>query len=282
MTTKLKNDPRLVDRIIPKDFNVGCRRPTPGNGYLEALVGEKTITFTETIGCITPNGFKDQEGNEYEVDVIVCATGFDTSYRPQFPVIGLNGTVLQERWSGVPESYLGVAAPQMPNYFMFTGPFTPVAQGAILPIITHMSNYFVQMIRKMCTQHIRRVSPREHVIAQFMEHCKTYLGRTCWVDPCASWFKQGDKTGPLVMWPGSRLAFFEAVKTPNFEDYDIEYWSKNRFGYLGNGFAWYEFREDGDTTPYLDGECVSTLPRNRVRELIDAERKAKRSANGHL
>ena len=274
MTKKLGGDPRLVDRIIPKDFNVGCRRPTPGNGYLEALVGEKTTTFTETIGAITPNGFKDAAGNEYEVDVIICATGFDTTYKPQFPVVGLNGTVLQERWAKIPESYLGAAAPQMPNYFMFTGPFTPVAQGAILPIITHMSNYFVQVIRKMSSQHIRRLSPKESVIAQFMEHCRAYLPRTCWSDPCASWFKQGTD-GPLVMWPGSRLAFFEAVKTPNFEDYDIEYFSQNRFGFLGSGFAWYEFREDGDTTPYLDGEFKTALPRKRVQELIEQSKKPK-------
>ncbi|RTE75112.1 hypothetical protein BHE90_010446 [Fusarium euwallaceae] len=281
MTTKLNNDARLVDKIVPKNFNVGCRRPTPGNGYLEALVGDKTTTFTETIHSITPNGFKDQAGNEYECDVIITATGFDTSYRPRFPVIGLDGVVLADRWAELPESYMGVAAPNMPNYFMFTGPFTPVAQGAILPIITHMTNYFIQLIRKMCEQHIRRVTPKDAIISQFMEHCRAYLRRTCWVDPCTSWFKQGKPDGPLVMWPGSRLAFFEAVKSPNLEDYDIEYWSSNRFGYLGAGFAWYEFREDGDTTPYLDGDFVPALPRKQVQELIEKSR-VKKMPNGKL
>jgi cation diffusion facilitator CzcD-associated flavoprotein CzcO len=145
MHRKLNGDSRLVDKIIPKDFNVGCRRPTPGNGYLEALVGEKTTTFTETISCITPTGFKDHAGQEYECDVIICATGFDTSFRPRFPVVGLNGVSLAKRWEKVPESYMGIAAPSMPNYFMFTGPFTPVAQGAILPILTSMSNYFLKV-----------------------------------------------------------------------------------------------------------------------------------------
>lgn len=280
MTTKLKNNPHLVDRIVPKTFNVGCRRPTPGNGYLEALVADKTTVFTENIGSITPHGFTDQAGNEYECDVIICATGFDTSYRPRFPVIGLGNVALADRWAEVPESYMGVAAPKMPNYFMFTGPFTPVAQGAILPIITHMSNYFVQVIRKMCQQHIRRITPKESIIAQFMEHCRAYLPRTCWSDPCVSWFKQGKPNGPLAMWPGSRLAFFEVMKTPNLEDYDIEYWSSNRFGFLGSGFAWYEFREDGDSTPYMDGDFVPSLPKARVQELI-ARSRAANSLNGY-
>ncbi|KAK7409356.1 hypothetical protein QQX98_008481 [Neonectria punicea] len=262
MTTKLKNDARLVDKIVPNNFN-------------------KTTTFTETIHSITPNGFKDQAGNEYECDVIIAATGFDTSYRPRFPVIGLDGVVLAERWAELPESYMGVAAPKMPNYFMFTGPFTPVAHGSILPIITHMTNCFIQLIRKMCEQHIRRVTPKDAIVSHFIEHCRAYLRRTCWVDPYTSWFKQGKPDGPLVMWPGSRLAFFEAVKSPNFEDYNIAYWSSNRFGYLRSGFAWYEFGEDGDTTPYLDGGFVPALPRKQVQELM-ARSQVKKLSNGHL
>lgn len=269
MHKKLGGDPRLVDKCIPKNFNVGCRRPTPGNGYLEALVGEKTTTFTENIGGITPKGFLDAQGNEYEVDVIICATGFDTSYRPQFPVIGLNGVSLAERWSNVPESYMGVAAPSMPNYFIFTGPFTPVAQGAILPILTKMSQYMVQVIRRMCEQHIRRITPKDEIIAQFMEHCRAYLPRTCWADPCTSWFKQGRADGPIVMWPGSRLAFFEAVTTPQFEDFDIEYHSGNRFGFLGSGFAKYEFAEDGEISPYLNGDFVTARPAEEILGMIE-------------
>ncbi|KAJ6445154.1 hypothetical protein O9K51_03558 [Purpureocillium lavendulum] len=252
MHRKLGGQERLVDKIIPKAFNVGCRRPTPGNGYLEALVGDKTTCFTEDIHSITPSGFKGHMGNEYAVDVIICATGFDTSFRPKFPIVGLDNVNLSDRWRKLPESYIGLAAPKMPNYFMFTGPFTPVAQGSILPILSHMSKYFIQIIQKMYTQHIRRIVPKDNVIEQFMDHCRAYLPRTCWADPCTSWFKQGRSDGPIVMWPGSRLAFFEVVGSPNWEDYDILYHSVNRFSFLGNGFAAYEFGEDCNTTRYLD------------------------------
>lgn len=83
------------------------------------------------------------------------------------------------------------------------------------------------------------------------------------------------------MWLGSRLAFFKAVKSPNLQDYDIEYWSSNRFGYLGSGFAWYEFREDRDTTPYLDGDFVPALPWKQVQERI-AKSRVKKLCNGRL
>jgi cation diffusion facilitator CzcD-associated flavoprotein CzcO len=54
MIRKLSQDPRLIDKVIPKDFNVGCRRPTPGNGFLEALTANNTTCFTDPIDKITP------------------------------------------------------------------------------------------------------------------------------------------------------------------------------------------------------------------------------------
>ncbi|KAE8403645.1 FAD/NAD(P)-binding domain-containing protein [Aspergillus pseudonomiae] len=284
MRKKLESKPHLIDKIIPKNFNVGCRRPTPGNGYLEALVGEKTTAFTEPVASITPKGFTDQDGNEYECDVIICATGFDTSNRPQFPIYGLDGICLQERWAEVPESYIGIAAPRMPNYFMFSGPFTPVAQGSLLPIITKMSKHCLQVIRKMYVQHIRRITPKDSAIAQFMEHCCAYLPRTCWADPCTSWFKQGRSDGPIVMWPGSRLAFFDVLSTPQWEDFDIEYHSGNRFGFLGSGFSHCEFSIEEQLTAYLNVEMVNALPYPEVKRLIEANEigkmKERPRANG--
>ncbi|KAK2813963.1 hypothetical protein FQN50_000364 [Emmonsiellopsis sp. PD_5] len=252
MRTKLGNNESLKDKIIPKNFNVGCRRPTPGNGYLEALVGEKTTCYTDTIGGITPKGFLTSDGTEVEVDVIICATGFDTTFRPRFPIIGLDKADIATRWEKIPETYLSISVSNVPNYFMYNGPYGPVAQGSILPLITLYTNHFLQVIRKMRKEQIRRLSPKESTVKDFCEHAAIYLQRTCWADPCSSWFKQGRKDGNIVMWPGSRLAFFDMLAEPRFEDYEIEYWSKNRWGFMGNGFTTGEF-DGSDISKYLNG-----------------------------
>lgn len=254
MSTKLSSKPELRDIIIPNNFNVACRRPTPGNGYLEALAGKKTTVFTSTIQAITESGVVDSAtGKEHPVDVIICATGFDTSFRPRFPIIGLDPKItLAEKWAEFPASYLGVGVDGFPNYLMYSGPFTPVAQGSLLPIITLLTNHFMEIIRKMRTQHIRRLSPKPRAVTDFAEHTRTFLPRTCWADPCSSWFKQGTTNGPIVMWPGSRLSFFEVLYHPNYEDYDIEYWGGNRWSFLGTGFVDFEFTGTKDMTWYLD------------------------------
>jgi hypothetical protein len=48
---------------------------------------------------------------------IVCATGFDVSLKPRFPIIGSRGIDLRDQWESLPEGYMGLAAENMPNYF---------------------------------------------------------------------------------------------------------------------------------------------------------------------
>lgn len=75
------------------------------------------VHFTEVTG-ITSNAVIGN-GVEVEVDTIICATGFDTSFRPAFPIIGRRGVNLAEKWAKHPEAYLGLAVPDMPNFFTF-------------------------------------------------------------------------------------------------------------------------------------------------------------------
>ena len=92
-------------------------RFTPGHGFLEALVAPNSTVVTEEIECVTPKGIRTVDGVEHSVDVIVCATGFDVSQRPAFPVVGRKGVDLRDFWEDSPIHYLSVAAPGFPNYF---------------------------------------------------------------------------------------------------------------------------------------------------------------------
>jgi cation diffusion facilitator CzcD-associated flavoprotein CzcO len=74
MRKRLRGNERLINAIIPTTFTVGCRRPTPGNGYLEAIQEKNVHIFTEMFREITERGFIDADGQEHEVDIIVCAT----------------------------------------------------------------------------------------------------------------------------------------------------------------------------------------------------------------
>lgn len=116
MKDKLGHDNPLVERIIPT-FGIGCRRPTPGNGYLEALTAPNVRVVTDEIQEIVPEGIKLSTGEILKVDMFICATGFDISFCPRYPIIGENGIQLGDQWKEKPSGYLSLAVPNFPNHF---------------------------------------------------------------------------------------------------------------------------------------------------------------------
>jgi hypothetical protein len=261
MRKKLSNNPRLIEKMIPKNFNPGCRRPTPAPGYLEALSSENTTVFTDAIDTVTQTGFVDHTGTAHDVDVIICATGFDTSWLPRFPFIA-HGVDLRDAWgtsAGV-TSYLSVGIPSFPNTFSFCGPYGPLGHGSFMPLIEQWTRYMFACITKYQVEDIKSLTPKRAAAAQFRQHADLFLQRTAWTSPCRSWFKQGRTDGQAAIWPGSRLHFLKMMEAPRFEDYEIEYRGDNMFAFLGNGF---EMREsDGrDITNYLG--CLEKQERDK-------------------
>ncbi|KFG84108.1 putative steroid monooxygenase [Metarhizium anisopliae] len=251
MKEKLGKDSPLLKHILPT-FAIGCRRPTPGNGYLEALTKENVRVVTDAISEIVPEGIKTSTGDILKVDMLICATGFDMSFCPRYPVIGQDGISLADQWKDKPEAYLSLAVPNFPNHFMFLGPNAPTGHGSVLPIVEHAAKYIIQMLYKCQTEGIKSVAPKQEAVADFAEHIDVFMKRTAWSTHCRSWFKNGKVDGPVVaLHPGSRIHWFHMLEKPRFEDFDWQTFGRNRFAYLGNGFSTKE-NPGRDTTYYFD------------------------------
>ena len=98
MQRKLAN-PQLEKLLIP-EWSVGCRRITPGPNYLESLKRDNVEVVYGEISRISEKGPIMEDGSEHPVDILVCATGFDTTFKPRFPLIGNTGKKLSDVWKG--------------------------------------------------------------------------------------------------------------------------------------------------------------------------------------
>nr|QFR37238.1 flavin-containing monooxygenase [Cyberlindnera americana] len=241
MKRKLASKPEIAEKVIPQDFGVGCRRPTPGNGFLEALCDPKTELVYSDIDEINATGLRTKDGVQHDFDVLVCATGFDVSWVPYFPLIGRDGKDLRDEWKDKPETYLSIGVPNFPNYLIFMGPHAPYAHGSILPMTEAIAKNFIQLVKRVAEESVTSFDPKQEAVEDFIQQRKTFLERTVWNDPCRSWFKQGTYDGELMMWPGSRIHFFEVMKQPRWEDFNLTHVKGNRYEYFGNGFHTREF-----------------------------------------
>ena len=281
MKAKLQN-PELEGIIIPRT-GVGCRRPTPGISYLENLAADNVSVVCGEIVKVTSNGCIGSSGKEYPLDILICATGFDTSYIPRFQLIGQGGVKLAEEWATQPRAYLAIAVPKFPNYLIFYGPNNPFASGPFLSTIECQADYMLKLIDRYQTENIRSFAPKPEAVADFMSHAAKILARTVWAEDCRSWYKdtqkqRGPRTGgphswlsaveSLKIWPGSGLHYIEAMADVRADDWDITY-RGNRFEWLGNGFSRTETDGESDLAWYVrerdDGPYLSRDKRRRLQ-----------------
>jgi cation diffusion facilitator CzcD-associated flavoprotein CzcO len=153
MQERLQNNPELVDGLIP-GFPVGCRRPTPGEGYLEALLQDNVRYTLQPILKVTENGIMTKDGHE-EFDLIVAATGFDMTFQPNFNLIGRNGASLKDLWAKDANAYFGGWAPDHPNYIAVMGPYSPVIQGGLQMSHDQWVSYVLKWCEKIAEEDIK-------------------------------------------------------------------------------------------------------------------------------
>ncbi|OQU96347.1 hypothetical protein CLAIMM_02442 isoform 3 [Cladophialophora immunda] len=187
MRERLDYNEELCEKLIPK-FAVGCRRFTPGNGYLESLIKPNVQVVLTGIEEITTNGIRAADRTEHAVDAIVCATGFDCSHRPAFPVVGRNGLDLAEYWKEQPRHYMSVAAPGFPNYFILGGPNSPIANGSLISGLETEISYAFACLRKMQTENIASMDVKEEAVDDFLEHRDSLMDAMVWSGGCRSWY----------------------------------------------------------------------------------------------
>jgi len=248
MKEKLQNE-YLEERLIPK-WSVGCRRLTPGVGYLESLGKENVTVVYGEISKVTEKGCLCDNGNEYPVDVLICATGFDTTFKPRFPLIGPDGKNLQDEWKEEAQSYLGMAAADFPNCLIFLGPNSPIGNGPVLSAIEAQADYMLQLIDRYQTRNIRTFAPTHEAISDFIAHKDNFMTKSVWADPCRSWYKNRPDGPITALWPGSTLHYIEALLELRIEDWDVKY-SGNRFAWLGNGYSQTELDPTADWGYYI-------------------------------
>ncbi|KAI9923725.1 hypothetical protein AWENTII_011897 [Aspergillus wentii] len=250
MKQRLARNPHLIEKLIP-EYETGCRRLSPGDGYLEALQEENAKWCFSKIKRITANGIETDEGEE-EFDLIVCATGFNTSFVPPWKLIGRDGHRLDVAWMKKPEAYFSVCAAGIPNFFMFAGPNCPIGHGSVPQMLAWSGDYMLDWVEKMAVDDIKSIAVKESVVRDYYVFVQENLKRAVWSKGCHTWYNsaKGNEQTPTAMYPGSALHYKAALETIRGEHFDIRYETANPFKYLGNGEMEFE-RTGGDLSYYL-------------------------------
>ncbi|CAI7579968.1 unnamed protein product [Penicillium discolor] len=179
-------DPKMAELLIPKDHGFGLRRVPLESGYFEVynnpnvnLVNLRTTPFERA----TEKGLVTSGGKEYELDVLICATGFnaitgafsdiDWSGKDSRPLLPTPRVPESEKSRAVwvdqkPRTYLGIMAQSMPNMFMVLGPHQPF--GNIPRSIEHAVEVVMEMLQFCHDNDYSYIEPSQKAVDEWTEH----------------------------------------------------------------------------------------------------------------
>ncbi|KAH7304640.1 monooxygenase [Rhexocercosporidium sp. MPI-PUGE-AT-0058] len=252
-TAHMKNhiqDPKMLAAMMP-DFELGCRRFTPGDHYLSALQQENIELIWDPITKVEGSEIYTKNGNKAKVDVLICASGFDTTYEPRFPIIGRNGYSLAQNWGKdkACESYMGSTVAGFPNFFTFNPPICPVI-GSAFPGIQMTSAYILRVVDRIQHDDIQSVCVKQEAQAMFNKWAQSRFPSMVFTGTCKSWYKNS-RGKVIIPWPGTIYHFMKTTEIIRWEDYDFVFQDpEQKYSSLGNGITREKFT--ADIPPWFD------------------------------
>jgi len=178
-------DPKIAEKLIPKDHGFGLRRVPMETNYYECYNQPNVhlVDIKETpIEKITASGIQTTD-THYDLDMIIYATGFEavTGALARIDIKGVGGRTLKEKWKDGPRSYLGMQTNGFPNFFTLVGPNNGSTFCNIPRCIEQNVEWLTDLVAHMRKQGLRRI---ENTVAAE-----------------ESWAKHVDETANMTLFP---------------------------------------------------------------------------------
>jgi 4-hydroxyacetophenone monooxygenase len=215
----------LVDKVLPSYPPFG-KRMLLDNGWFRTLTRENITLLTESVVEVREGHVLSSGGGEYEVDVLVLATGFDVvNFLAPMKVVGRSGVTLQETWGGGEDAraYLGTAIPDFPNFFCLYGPNTQFGHGGSLIFMLELQmNYLMTLFRKMFTKGLQVVECRKAVYDRYNEDVDESHAAMIWTHPGMDTYYRNSLGRVVVNNPFRIVDFWHRIHTADLDDYLVE------------------------------------------------------------
>jgi 4-hydroxyacetophenone monooxygenase len=218
-------DPGLVATMTP-EHPPWSARPVivdPQYSVLDAIQRDNVTLVTDGIGRINATGLEANDGTQYDVDVIVYATGFRaTEYLSPMRITGRGGRDVAEFWKrGGARAHRFCMIPGFPNLWSIYGPNTNggIGPGAFDELVTR---YTLECMAHLILEGRRAIEPREDAYWRYNEEVDARGALKVWSDPRAdTYYWKKDHGRSAVMCPFSGPEIWRMLRHPDFDEFEI-------------------------------------------------------------
>ncbi len=215
-------DPSVRQRFTPR-YKLGCKRIVVSDDFYPAFNRSNVRLVTEPIREITTEGVLAADGRQYDVDVIVLATGFIvTELDGYMDIVGRGGRILKEDWgaNGM-QAYLGIHVSGYPNLALLMGPNSGLGHSSVIHVMESQMRYILRWLEEL-----DRAGPGSYFDVQsdrqrsYNADIQRRLTKTVWASGCKSWYLDRNGRNSTVF-PGLTKGYRKATARFQMDDYDL-------------------------------------------------------------
>ncbi len=220
-------DPVTAEALKPY-YPYGCKRPTFHDEYLPTF-NRPNVTLVDTaprgVRTINEHGVA-HDGRQYDLDVLIYATGFQWMATSTFNMIsGRGGRTLTEKWKAEgTRTFLGLHSHGFPNLLVVTGPQGGGGSFNFTDAIEAHADYVVWLLRTMRDQGLRVVDVTKESEEAYAKHCRLADISTAPLRDCLSYYNgHGEaEPGSLAYYGGNQWHRWRARAQETLEPYEFD------------------------------------------------------------
>ena len=163
----------------------------------------------------TRHGGRAASGNRYELDVLVLATGFNST-RPSIAghIRGRRSRLLSDEWSNGMAAHASTTVHGFPNMYVLDGPNAALGHNSAIYMIETQVGYVLSALDHLAASGADALDVTAEAVRSYMRDIDTMAQDTVWIQGgCTSWYRD-ERTGRVtLLWPNSATSFRDRLAT---------------------------------------------------------------------
>jgi cation diffusion facilitator CzcD-associated flavoprotein CzcO len=225
-------DAGLLRQQTP-DYEIGCKRILFSDDYYAALQLEHVRLEPTPLdriagpavaaGAVAGGAGRDggnrtaiaASGNRYQLDVLVLATGFNST-RPSIAghIRGRRSRLLADEWSDGMAAHASTTVNGFPNMYVLDGPNAALGHNSAIYMIETQVGYVLNALDHLAASGADALDVTAEAVRAYMRDIDNRARGTVWVTGgCTSWYRDERNGRVTLLWPDSATSFRDRLAT---------------------------------------------------------------------
>lgn len=222
---QLQDRPELIERVLP-EYPPFAKRMLLDNGWFRTIKKPHVDLIPEHLAKVEGNTLSTSSGETVEADVIILATGFQTTnVLGSYDIVGREGQLLRDHWGEDNASaYLGTLVPGFPNFFILLGPNVGSGHGgSMIRNIENQMHFAGQVVQCAEAQEASTVEVKETAYTDYSRRIDDAHDQLVWTHPGTENWYRNSQGRVVAITPWRNDAFWRMTRSPDEADLQFDH-----------------------------------------------------------